>query len=302
LSLILVVVQGGVITEVARGVFSAGAAGDSGYYGYEGFRPLWPPAIVSAHLGELSLADPGLIAVGVAEIGPALLLAPLALYVSWIRMGRRDDVLFGGLGLGSLLAFVLSLFLRYGVERDTTKIMWAALIIWVVIAAVAICASYARFRWWTKAAVVLLISALSLGGVVVFGIQLVASGQPTPTYFIEITDVRMSRAYWNRLAKDAQVLDRLPYRSATVFGRPLRSNKTLREYLEEWSEVIAKPDPYRVRQLGYAYIYMDERWWARLSGQDQAAFDDPCVVLMKEEIGPPPTFRWLYSVGDCVAR
>lgn len=37
----------------------------------------WPPAIISSHLGELSLLNPAQLLVALLEVGPIFLLIPL---------------------------------------------------------------------------------------------------------------------------------------------------------------------------------------------------------------------------------
>jgi hypothetical protein len=44
---------------------------------------VWPPAIVSAHLGALSFANPWQLAGGLLEIGPVVLVTPLILAWGW---------------------------------------------------------------------------------------------------------------------------------------------------------------------------------------------------------------------------
>ena len=81
-------VQGGTSTEVLR-LLSPGAA--PGAASGIPFSLRWPPAVVSAHLGELSLGNPSTLVAGLAELGLAVLAIPLATW--WgIRRLRRGSV------------------------------------------------------------------------------------------------------------------------------------------------------------------------------------------------------------------
>ena len=73
-----------------------------------GFVFTWPPSIVSAHLGVLSLLHPGTLLAALFEIGPVLLVLPLMLIwaVKACRAGRwfESALIFGfSLTVGSIL-------------------------------------------------------------------------------------------------------------------------------------------------------------------------------------------------------
>jgi hypothetical protein len=83
--------QGGTITEMAKGLLGMRPAGPlGGGTGLGGFQFRWPPAIVSAHLGELHITNPYELLVGILEIGPAILAGALIIMFigRWIRKGR----------------------------------------------------------------------------------------------------------------------------------------------------------------------------------------------------------------------
>ena len=59
-----------------------------------------------------------------------------------------------------------------------------------------------------------------LGGLALFPPQLVAIAQPQMSYFIQAPDALMSKAYWNKLEDNAQILDlAYIYRPVVLFGR-----------------------------------------------------------------------------------
>jgi len=85
MSAVVSVVQGGFITEVVRGLLlrlQGEATLSANAYG---FTLRWPPALLSAHLGSLSIFDLGQFVALLAELGPGLLLAPLATGYAWRR-------------------------------------------------------------------------------------------------------------------------------------------------------------------------------------------------------------------------
>ncbi len=82
----------------------------------------------------------------------------------------------------------------------------------------------------------------------------------------------MSTLEWNTLAPGALVLDRIPYRAVTLFGRSTRSSPTSGPVdfstYPEWNALITDPNPGKVALAGSRYIYLDNTWWDQLnSGQ-----------------------------------
>ncbi len=78
---IVAVFQGGLLTEVVRSRLLP-RSGQAGYFDTS-LSFVWPPSVVSAHLGSLSLFNPAQLVAALAEIGPVILLTPLLL--AWFR-------------------------------------------------------------------------------------------------------------------------------------------------------------------------------------------------------------------------
>ncbi|MBM3122684.1 MAG: hypothetical protein FJZ97_10960, partial [Chloroflexi bacterium] len=112
----LAAVQGGTITEIARGLITSGAGGAVGAAGL-GLR--WPPAIVSAHLGLLRFDRPLEMLVGLAEAGWPLLAMPAALVL--LRRSARRRYELAALAVGSLVAAIIPSVVEYSVDRDITR-------------------------------------------------------------------------------------------------------------------------------------------------------------------------------------
>jgi hypothetical protein len=137
------------------------------------------------------------------------------------------------------------------------------------------------------------------GGLVTFAIQLTNVATPQLSYFINSDDARFSQQYWNTMAAGDMVLDRIPERSVTIFGRSPRAYTWIyiSSALPEWSALINNPDPVQVARAGYHYIYMDDAWWDKLSTQGKEFLQQPCVHLVKA-MGDK-TWRQLLDVAAC---
>lgn len=303
---LLALAAGGVITEIARGVldrFRGIPVTES--YGVSGFSFLWPPALLSAHLGALSLVRPSQVLIALAEVGPVVLLAPWVIRWSW-RQARRGWWVVSALGLGAGLSFGLSLFAQYGMERDISRLTGSALFIWLLIGfplAWLAVQKYASMQKSVLALQTLLVAGYGvvlLAGVVILSVQLIAISHPQLSYFIQENDAQFAKSDWNRLAPGAQVLDRVPYRAVTVFGRG-GGNAYLTTYepRPEWEKLVNEIDPRKAAQAGYAYIYIDRTWWNGLDPQIREAFQLSCVKKMAEQKRDNGDFRWLLDIRTC---
>lgn len=303
---LLALAGGGVITEMARSLLDAFRnvpASDSN--DVSGFVFIWPPALLSSHLGPLSLVKRGQVLIGLAEVGPVLLLAPGVIRWSW-RKASRGWWAASALGLGATLSFGLSLFAQYGMERDISRLTGTPLFIWLLLGFPLAWLAVQRNLFkrvqgpalqtlWAAAYGVTL-----LGGVVILAIQLIAISHPQLTYFIQESDAQFARLDWNRLAPGAQVLDHVPYRSVTIFGRG-GGNAYLTTYEPRpaWEKLIRTADPHQAAEAGYGYIYMDRAWWSGLDPQLRDTLQVSCVKKMAEQKRDNGDFRWLLDIRAC---
>jgi len=296
----LSLVQGGFITEVARDLLIRLAGGTVNIVStdYQGFslRPI--PAITSGHFGPLSLLIPGQLVVLAAEMGPAVLLAPVVAILTF-RKAAGKDILFTSLGAGSILSFLFPVFFQYGLDFNITRLTGSALWLWSVLAFPTL------WRWMLSAKGAIRSLAwvgygVSLfGGLALFGIQLIAIPSPTLSTFVDNTDARYSRAYWDKLEQGSQVLDSVPERAVTVFGRASQAKMDVYHFSPEWEALVGDPDPKAVADAGYGYIYEDEAWWRDMTIQQHQALKRPCVIDLTPEFLKKDEFPRLLDVRGC---
>ncbi len=299
-SLLLALFAGGVITEIVRGIMSPTAsAANSGISGFDGFHFNWPPAIISAHLGPLSLVKPNQLLIALFEMGPALLLAPWVLVYS-IKQARRGNWTYAALSLGAAISFLAALFVSYGAERDTSRLSGTALFIWMLLGF-----PLAWFAWRRAGAGLRTVLAAGYGmsvlaGAAVFMILLMAIPHPQFTYFVQDVDALMSKNYWDQLQPGAQVIDPIPYRAVTLFGRSAGhvSPDPYRAF-PEWEALFNSPDPASMARAGYSYLYMDKTMWQNLTPPQKEAFQNPCVKLLAEKITDDRDFRRILDIRKC---
>ncbi len=287
--------QGGALKDIAASMLDPEAAS----YQTVGFRIIWPPEIVSSHLGVLSLIKPGQLIVALIELGPALLVFPLLMIYGWkaYKASRWFEAAFIGSGLISLLMIVVEFSGSTGVRNTSRLYQFVGLSLFYFVPLAWMYVSRRKDTIKILAAGTAMI--IMLGGFVLTGIQLPAIQQPVYSYFLSDLDVQMERDYWNKLEPGALVFDPIVSRAATIFARGSNANYTWYKSKPEWEKIAASPDPYSLRAGGYQYAYFDQKAWDEIPQDALKKFNDPCVKTIKEVEDWRHDFRKLIDVSAC---
>lgn len=303
---VISLIQGGVLTVIAQDLVAGLMGGTREGYHTFGVIFAWPPTVISAHLGTLSLFNPAQLLVALLEMGPVLLVLPL-LFIWGLKMTRLQRWWEAILAAGAATGFVV-LFVQYagsaGISANSRLLsniifpasLYAVPFVWI----------WARKRTETIKAGAAVLGLISIfGGLFIFGIELIAAQKPTLPFFIQELDVRISKQYWNQLEPTSQVFDLLPHRAVTVFGRFSDSYETLYIPYPEWVELGIEPDPYELQAAGYDYVYFGAEEWDLWSEQNRTLFQDACVQIVDEVKGirAPDDyrkdFRRLINISAC---
>ncbi len=294
------VLQGGAWTEVILNLV-ARLQGKEAVASYQtmGLELVPVPSIVSSHLGILWLNRPFHLLAALVELGPVLLVFPLL--IAWgLKAFRRQRWYEAVLVIAAVLSLAM-VFIHFSGSpgvRNTSRM-------YVFVDTLALFAVPLGWMWaahrpgWVRGAAAGLLAAAMFGGLGMFAVELPAVQKPVYSYFITALDARMARNYWNQLEPGSMVFDPDPYRAPTLFGRPNDSSTTWFATKPEWQALRDSPDPLRLRQAGYAYLYLDNHYWQSLSPPLQQAFDNPCVQLVDEYDDPQGNFRRLYDIRSC---
>jgi hypothetical protein len=296
----LAALQGGLLAEMAEG-WVKGAQGVSSYYEVS-FRPIWPPAVISSHLGTLSLVNPYQLLVALLEFGPVLLAAPLVA-VWGVRQAKQSK----WLEVSLIVAGGLSLFmpwLRYSGNAGptaTTRLYGMFTCVCLIYAVPLAWRLVERGGRAVQALIVGIGIAATLSGVAMFSIQLIAIPHPVASYFLTDLDVQMYHREWNALPAEAIVFDPVPRRGATVLGRVVDSQNDLAEVTPEFAELVDRPDPARLRAAGYDFVYADRQYWEKhaqwLSAECVQVVDE--VVDIHSATGEVGDYRRLADIRGC---
>jgi hypothetical protein len=284
---LIALVQGGVLTGVARNIVARlGGSPQSTFYSLTGITPLWPPAVLSTHLGFLSLGNFYQLLAALFEMGPILLGLPFVL--AWgVRMWKArhwyETILILGGALGLVMMFVNVSFN----EGETASVrVFGAIFSLASFYTPPLVWTWARHRKdWVKLSAITLMVITMLGGTVLWGVEMTASAKPVHSYFLGHLDARMTANYWNRLEPGALVFDHRAYRAPTIFGRFTDSTISWEHAKPEWEALVAAPDPFELRAAGFSYVYLDKDYWDSMDPAYHTLFQSPCVVLVQQYDG-----------------
>ncbi|MEW6568694.1 MAG: hypothetical protein AB1449_11130 [Chloroflexota bacterium] len=297
---LLALIQGGMFTELARGFLSGASAGTS--YFQVAFHLVWPPTVISSHLGYLSLLNPYQLVPALLEFGPLALVFPLAL-LKGLRARRESNWLEAGWIFSGALS-ALMVFVQYSGNAGPTATtrLYSNFIAVCLLYAVPLLWEFTERRRHPAEIVALLIGLVTIwSGMVLFSVEVYAAARPVPSFYLSGLDVQMYRRHWDTLEPEAMVFDPNPARSVTIFGRPLDSSLDFGTRTQEYLELVDNPDPYRLQAAGYAYLYFDLRYWR----EHQGVLGAPCVRVidrvddMLGNTGEVGDFRSLADIRAC---
>jgi hypothetical protein len=302
-ALAVATMQGGMLTEVMKSGFSHSAASAS----YFDPTPtlVWPPGIVSAHMGALSVANPLQLLVAVLEIGSIVLVTPAVLIRGW-RAIRRGHWLEAGI-IASSVGLLGAMFLSFKGPLFTAapRLLSGWLFVCSLYFVPLVWAwSAKRSDPWRMGAIAVG-AAGCLGGLVLLATQLAAIQRPVYSTFITQLDASVAEDHWNQLEAGALVFDPLVYRAPTVLGRPTRSSPSWYSRSEDWERLRDSANPFELRHAGFAYMYIDGQYWEGLDPKQQERLADACIRQIgrvdgvRSETDYTKDFRLLLDIRAC---
>lgn len=297
---LLALIQGGTWSDLAqRGLQRLLGASSPPSYQTLGFAIVPTPALVSVHLGVLPLTRPATLGVALLEAGPLLAVWPLVMVWGWkaLRSQRWYEAALAAVALISLPALWVRFTGSTGV-RNTTR-LYAFLPVCLVFAVPALWLWLKRRSTLLRGVVLTLGAMAALSGVVFGAFEITAIGNPVASYYLTPLDVRMYRAYWNRLPQHALIFDPNPSRAPTLFARFTRAGDTWYHFKPEWLALVEAPDPYRLRAAGFDFAYLDRSYWDALKPELKARWHDACVHSVDTMENQKGDFRWLVDIRDC---
>lgn len=302
-AIIVALLQGGLLTELARSRLIPNS-GQTGYFDTS-LSFVWPPSIVSAHLGSLSLFNPSQLVAALVEIGPIMLVTPLLLV--WARNSYKLGRWYEAALIAASTGAIIALFIQFkGPLFTATPRLMSGWFFTCILYSVPLLWIWARRRTGSAQALVCAGGAVTcLSGLLLFGVQLPAMQKPVLATFITPLDAKMSQEYWDKLPPKALIFDPVVYRAPTVFGRFTVSSPSWYAPDPAWEAVYASPSPHALRAAGFDYVYLNRDYWDHLTPQAQSLFSAPCVKQVAEVVGIhseqdyTKDFRRLLGIYNC---
>jgi hypothetical protein len=300
---LLTLFQGGVISGVFEGMFSRtfSPAGLDNTFHDVSFFFSFPPGFVDAHLGRLSFLNPIQLLVLIIEIGPMLLLLwPTLIWGNKaMRAGRWMEAILVGMVVVSLgLAFIMMSFKSTSIG-SLSRAQNTFLLIFRVFAIPFLFFWYPRRSDTVKIISAFLISITLLGGIVIFGLEMLSIQKPIISSYLEPLDAKILKEFWNKLDDKYMVLDPEPIRAAVLFGRPTDAAITWFEFKPEWNSLTNNPDPYAMQKAGFGYLFSDLNYLKSLPLSASKKLDVKCVKTLADYKDGSGGERILMDVRSC---
>jgi hypothetical protein len=293
-------VQGGLATEIVYERFFPSATETDSYFEV-GFS-LVPPAVISSHLGRLSLFNPLQLLAALLEVGPVILALPLVLI--WGYRALRQEEWFQAALAASTLPSLLSIFIEYSGNAGitaTTRLLSNLFFVCKILAVPLVWVWLQSQAEWKRNLAYGLGAISLLGGALLFAVELVAIPRPVYGEFVSDMDARFYEEYWDRLPA-GWVFDPIASRAPTLFGRQSNALIHWGVHQPEFMALTENPDPHQLNAAGYRYVYADKEYWKLYADQ----LEQPCVEIVKTVEGARlsrgeyiPDFRQLADVSGC---
>lgn len=299
---LLVLVQGGFITEAVYGRLLPSASESDSYF--EGGFVIVPPTLISSHLGKLSLFNPIQLLVALIEVGPMILTLPLVL--RWGYQAFREEQWFQAAIIASAIPSILSLCLEYRGNAGltaTTRLL-ANMFFGSGVLGVSLAWLWLQNQAEWKRNIVYGLGAMTVfGGVLLFAIELIAIPHPVYSEYLTDMDAPFYDEYWNHLdPSSAWVFDPDPSRGMALFGRQTDALIGWGVETPEFKTLLENPDPHQLQRAGYRYVYAGKEYWK----VHETQLEQPCVTVMKTVEGAKlshgefvPDFRRLADISAC---
>jgi len=261
----------------------------------------FPPAFVDAHLGVLSIFNPIQLFVWLIEVGPMILLLwPSLLWgIKAFRANRWFEAILSGMIIISLTLVFFNMDFKASSLGSLTRAQNNFLLILRIFAIPII------FLWFLKdnKKIRMIISFLLIitvfGGMVIFGIEMLAMQKPILGIYIVPLDAKIMDNFWNKLDTRYYVFDPEPIRDPVLFGHPTNAGLTWYTYKPEWMQFFNNPNPVDLLKAGYGYIYTDQDYLKSLPEIVKNLWDGSCVKVLADYTDNHGAERVLMDIRDC---
>jgi len=300
---LIALIQGGVLTGVFQGFLARRNASLDLQSTYHDLRILFnfPPSIVDAHLGILSFVNPLHLLVIFFEIGPMILLTYFLLLwgIKAVRSSRTFEAILCVTALLSIGLIFFTIDLKSTSIGALTRAQNFFLLISRIFAIPILALWLPSKNDYVKIFSYILVAIMLMGGVVIFGLEMIAIQKPIQSTFLEPLDAKILEKYWTKLDEQYLVFDPIPYRSAVLFGKPTNAGLTWFDMKPEYDAMFNNPDMQSMLKSGIGYIYTDRAYIDSLPSDVSKRFNQACVVILEDLKDDFGSQRVLMDIRAC---
>ena len=288
ISLPLVIFQGGTISAMLLNQANDLNLIDAAQTGsdFSSFSARWPPAIVSAHLGEIPLNSWISWIIGLFETGIWVLLLPVVGFHMQRHSAGSMKHLVSIFLIIVWFSLVFPMFMRWEWERDIVRIPTFGLEVFSILLLFFLSTQSNNstvygsiLRYTTFGAIILAV----YGAMVLMGTQLTASQQLVYSHRYNINDGELLAQVWGTIPKDSKAIG--PIGKASILTGHLTGGIYSTPPGDEgdiWDELWEEPTIEGLVSSGYEYVYADQRWFSAISASAREEFINSCVSILGE--------------------
>ncbi len=300
LSIPIALLQGGLLTEIARGIIAPATGGAAS----SGLSLRWPPAILSKHLGPMSLFSPITLIIAICEIGPILFFLPWITKWGWQKF-KAGEWIWGALLLSAWVGFLIPIVLNHRVSSDLSRVAAHGMLVFILFFAIQLTENS-----WSPRLQTLAVTSLALmmgGGGVLFTSALTASSRPMLAAKFDELDALVAKDVWDTLPDDAEVFDPNSWQATALTGRLTHSVEG--DYFvgvtpnPAWGALTKAPTIAGLLEENYSFVYINEKWWGNIPKEYQNELKAACIVVVSEHWSSErDRFRRLLDLRGCEGR
>lgn len=306
ISLPLVIFQGGTISAMLLNHANDFNLVDAAQTGSDlsSFSTRWPPAIISAHLGQIPLDNGIGWIIGLFETGVWLVLLPFVSFYKETPPTRFGKHLFPISLIIVWFSLLLPLFVRWEWERDIVRIPTFGLEVYSILLLFFLSGQLRKKTVKSRVFSYVSLGLIALtvfGGFVLMGTQLTASQQLIYSHRYDIHDGELLSEVWGMIPEDSKAIG--PIGKMSILTGHLTGGiytPPPGEEGEVWDEMRARPTIEGLVSAGYEYVYADQQWFAAIPESAQAELDADCVSILSEAWNKPRSkFTRIYDLTSC---
>lgn len=259
------IVQGGTITAIIEEVFvqnqppasiNPQLSPTNPPNDFWGFSIRWPPAIPSAHLGDLPISSPLGITAALCEMGLIILFLPW-LTIRIMQTDPQTNWIDRILLISAWFGIIFPIFIQWVSGRDITRLTSFGMIIITYLSVIYLIPQTQNNYRLTNQLGWLALALMTFSGIVLAGIQLTAAPDTIYSAKYKDFDTKLLAQVWGKIPKDSKIFGPVG-KGSILTGRVTAGIYTYPPNERDiWVELRANPTFNTFIANGFEFVYFD---------------------------------------------